>query len=56
MRTHFGREWRAVASYHLCVDTDALGVEGGAELVLQAARLRFGEAALRAASGAARPT
>ena len=42
VRTHFGREWRAVSSYHLCVDTEALGVEGGAELVLQAARLRFG--------------
>ena len=42
VRTHFGREWRSVEAYHLCVDTEAFGIEGGAELVLHAARLRFG--------------
>ena len=49
VRTHFGRAWRDVAAYHLCVDTDAFGVDGGAELVLHAARRRFGLRALTAA-------
>jgi cytidylate kinase len=42
VRAHFGREWRAVSNYHLCVDTETLGVEGGAALVVHAVRLRFG--------------
>lgn len=42
VRKYFAREWLAVTNYHLCVDTDALGLDGAAELVEAAARRKFG--------------
>jgi len=36
------RTWGAAATYHLCVDTSVLGIEGAADLILDvAARKRF---------------
>lgn len=37
-KTHWGREWRAPATYHLCVNTDLLGVDGAAETVVATAK------------------
>ena len=42
VRTHFDRDWRDVANYHLSLDTAAFGIEGAADLVVAAVRLRFG--------------
>ncbi len=42
VRTHFGREWAAPENYDLCVNTAALGLQGAGDLVLTAARARFG--------------
>ncbi|HEY0971435.1 MAG TPA: cytidylate kinase-like family protein [Gemmatimonadales bacterium] len=42
VRTHFGRDWRAMDNYHLCLDTEALGIDGAADLVVMVARRRFG--------------
>lgn len=42
VRKHFAREWLGLENYHLCVNTDALGIDGAAELVETAARRRFG--------------
>lgn len=41
VKRHWGRDWRAVHNYHLCVDTGRLGVDGAAKLVTDAARIRF---------------
>jgi CMP/dCMP kinase len=43
VRKHFGREWRDMACYHICVNTEALGIEGAAQLVIAEARRRFME-------------
>lgn len=40
---HWGRSWKAPENYHLCVNTGWLGVSGAADLVVEAARARFGE-------------
>jgi len=42
VKRHFGRDWRALDNYHLCVDTGRLGIEPAADLVIAAARVRFG--------------
>ena len=42
VKRHFGRDWRAFENYHLCVDTGRLGIDGAADLVVHAARQRFG--------------
>jgi len=41
VRRHWGRDWRALENYHLCLDTARLGVPAAAELVVAAAQLRF---------------
>jgi cytidylate kinase len=41
VKRHWGRDWRAFDNYHVCVDTGRLGIEGAADLVIAAARLRF---------------
>jgi len=41
VKRHWGRDWRSFSNYHLCVDTGRLGIEGAADLVVQAARQRF---------------
>lgn len=42
VRRNFGRDWRQLDHYHLCVDTGRLGINGAADLVVAAARARFG--------------
>jgi CMP/dCMP kinase len=41
VRLHWDREWAAAENYHLTVNTGWLGIEGAAELIAQAARLRL---------------
>ena len=41
VRRHWGRDWRALENYHLCVDTARMGIEAAGGLVVRAARLRF---------------
>ena len=41
VRRNWGRDWRALENYHLCVDTGRLGIERAADLVVAAARERF---------------
>jgi cytidylate kinase len=41
VKRHWGRDWRALENYHLCVDTGRLGIERAADLVVAAARERF---------------
>jgi CMP/dCMP kinase len=36
----FKREWTSARSYHLCVDTEWLGIEGAAELIVRMVRER----------------
>jgi cytidylate kinase len=38
VRRHWQRSWHAPENYHLCVNTERLGVEGAADLIAQAAR------------------
>ena len=38
VRTTFKRSWKAHDNYHLCVNTDWLGIEGAADLIVDAAR------------------
>ena len=38
VRTAFKRSWRAHDNYHLCVNTEWLGVDGAADLIVAAAR------------------
>ncbi|MDQ6718367.1 MAG: cytidylate kinase-like family protein [Gemmatimonadota bacterium] len=41
VRLHWDREWAAADNYHLTVNTGWLGIEGAAELIAQAARVRL---------------
>lgn len=41
VKRHWGRDWRALHNYHLCLDTGRLGIERAADLVVHAARDRF---------------
>ncbi|HEY5085873.1 MAG TPA: cytidylate kinase-like family protein [Gemmatimonadaceae bacterium] len=41
VKSNWGRDWRGIENYHLCVNTDALGVEGAADAVMRAAQLYF---------------
>ena len=38
VRTTFKRSWKAHENYHLCVNTEWLGLDGAAELIVAAAR------------------
>ena len=42
VRTHFRRDWKAVANYDLCLDTHALGIDLAGDIVLDAARRKLG--------------
>lgn len=42
VNTHFGRRWSEPENYDLCVNTSALGLTGAGDLVIAAARQRFG--------------
>ena len=41
VKRHWGRNWRALENYHLCIDTGRLGIENAADLVVTVARERF---------------
>lgn len=41
VKSNWGRDWRGIENYHLCVNTDALGVDGAADAVVRAARVYF---------------
>ena len=44
VKRHWNRNWLAPDNYHLCVNTGWLGIEGAAELIVEAARKQFGAA------------
>jgi cytidylate kinase len=41
VRKHWKRSWLAHANYHLCLNTDWLGVDGAADIVVRLARQKF---------------
>lgn len=41
VRKYWKRSWSAVENYHLCLNTEWLGVDGAAEVVVRLARERF---------------
>lgn len=41
VKANWGREWRGIENYHLCVNTDALGVDGAADAIVRAAQVYF---------------
>lgn len=45
VRLHWEREWRSHENYDLSVNTERLGIEGAADLIVTAARARFGTVA-----------
>jgi CMP/dCMP kinase len=38
VKRHFGRDWRDITNYHLCVNTGVLGNETAAQLIVESAR------------------
>jgi CMP/dCMP kinase len=42
VRKYWNRSWSAHENYHLCVNTEWLGIDGAADLVVHIARDRFG--------------
>ncbi|HJU90514.1 MAG TPA: cytidylate kinase-like family protein [Gemmatimonadaceae bacterium] len=42
VKRHWKRAWRDPSNYHLCLDTEFLGVDGAADVVTRLARERFG--------------
>lgn len=46
VRLHWERDWRAQDNYDLSVNTERLGIQGAADLIVAAARNRFGAAAV----------
>lgn len=45
VKRHWNRRWLALENYQLCLDTSWLGLEGAAELVVEAAKRHFPELA-----------
>ena len=45
VKRHWNRNWLTHENYHLCVNTDWLGIDGAAALVVEAAQRRFSLAA-----------
>ena len=41
VKRHWKRGWRTLENYHLCVNTDWLGIDGAAALIADAARQRL---------------
>ena len=41
VKRHWNRAWRGIENYHLCCNTDWLGIEGTIRLVVEAARTRL---------------
>lgn len=48
VRRYYDRSWSSPASYHLCLNTEWLGVAGASEIVVRVARRRFGLGTRRA--------
>jgi CMP/dCMP kinase len=46
VKRHWNRNWLAHENYHLCVNTGWLGIDGAADLVVEAARRQFAVAPL----------
>lgn len=44
VRKYWKRSWSAFENYHLCLNTDWLGLEGAAEIIVRLAREKFGPA------------
>ncbi|MBA3645184.1 MAG: cytidylate kinase-like family protein [Gemmatimonadaceae bacterium] len=42
VKLHFNREWPAHEDYHLTLNTGWLGIDGAAQLIVQAAKMRLG--------------
>lgn len=42
VRTYWRRSWAAPEHYHLCLNTEWLGIDGAADLIVHLARARFG--------------
>ena len=42
VQKYWNRSWKAHANYHVCVNTEWLGIDGAADLVVRLARERFG--------------
>jgi cytidylate kinase len=51
VRKHWQRDWSEYANYHACLNTDWLGIDGAAEIVVGLARARFGAASANAGKG-----
>ena len=45
VRTYWKRSWRAHENYHLCLNTDWLGIDGAADIVVRLAREKFAASA-----------
>ena len=41
VKKHWNRDWSDHANYHLCINTDWLGMDGTARIVEQLARMLF---------------
>ena len=42
VKRHWNRSWLAHGNYHLCLNTEWLGIDGAADIVVRLARERFG--------------
>lgn len=41
VKSNWGRDWSGIDNYHLCVNTDALGVDGAADAIVRSAHVYF---------------
>jgi len=41
VKKHWHRSWRAHENYHLCVNTEWLGLDAAAEIIVRLAKDRF---------------
>jgi cytidylate kinase len=41
VKANWGRDWRGIENYHLCVNTDALGIDGAVDTIVRAAQVFF---------------
>jgi cytidylate kinase len=41
VKANWGRDWRGIENYHLCVNTDALGIDGAVDAVVRSAQVYF---------------
>jgi cytidylate kinase len=48
VRKYWKRSWSSLANYHLCLNTEWLGLDGAADIVVRLARETFGVSVVRA--------